>query len=233
MQQYQDEIFKNWRDDDSGALFESLEFRKCKFHGCVVSNTLDPSLRSTVRNAKLVDCEQIGCGVNSAVIEDVVIDGLKSDARLGFPVSGAVFRHVVLKGKISRLLVSPEVGTILDPNPKAQRAFDEANAAFNAQTDWALDISRAEFQDADIRGVPAKLIRRDPETQFILERERAMKGGWRDIDLSETYWGTAIQLFLDSGLSDEVLIACKLRRSYQKVGDRLLLLESRGQATTF
>ena len=43
-----------------------------------------------------------------------------------------------------------------------------AGQAFYQKIDWALDISRGEFRDLELKGIPARLVRRDPETQLIV-----------------------------------------------------------------
>jgi len=40
--------------------------------------------------------------------------------------------------------------------------------------EWAIDISSAKFRLLEITGIPAKCIIRDPRTQKIVTRERAL-----------------------------------------------------------
>jgi hypothetical protein len=49
--------------------------------------------------------------------------------------------------------------------------------AYYSGVDWALDISRAAFSDADFYYVPGHLARRDEESQFLLHRERVEQCG--------------------------------------------------------
>ena len=88
---------------------------------------------------------------------------------------GAVFKHVMFRGKIDLLMISPAIKGGMAP-PETQRAFDAANDQYYRGVDWALDISQADFVDCDIQRVPANLVRRDPETQVVVTRERAMRG---------------------------------------------------------
>jgi hypothetical protein len=39
-----------------------------------------------------------------------------------------------------------------------------------ADIEWALDISEAVFSDVDLSYVPGDLVRRGPETQFLIRR---------------------------------------------------------------
>jgi hypothetical protein len=132
-------------------------------------------LRSTVRDVKLIQCEQRGCALEAAIVEDVLVDGFKTNGL--FQTWGAVFKRVTLRGKIARVMISPSVATA-QATAQQQGAFDEANAAYYENGDWALDISEAEVEELDIRGVPARLIRRDPDSQVVVTRERAMRGEW-------------------------------------------------------
>jgi hypothetical protein len=184
-------------------------------------------MRSTVRNVKLVECEQRGCALEAAIVEDVLVDGFKTNGL--FQTWGAVFRHVTFRGKIGRIMISPAMaaGTA---TPTEQRAFDEANAAYYATVDWALDISAGEFEEVDIRRVPARLIRRDPATQAVVTREKAMEGRWRTLDLAKTDWAGWSDLFLKDGDSDLVLVAPKRHRKYRDFLDGLKMLRDAGVA---
>jgi len=214
-------------DRNSGRTFSDLEFRYCSFVSSSISITRKPKRRSTVRNVKLIGCEVRGCAIDTAIIEEVVVDGLKTHTFM--KTWGAVFKHVTLKGYIGRIMISPAVAPGIT-KPKEQRAFDEANAAYYATVDWALDISEARFQECDIRSVPARLIRRDPETQVVVTREKALEGKWRKLDLSRTYWTTAIEYLLDFGLTDLVLVAPKRGLKYRELLDGLKMLRDAGVA---
>ena len=219
--------FDSFYDHDSARLFSDIEFRRCTFVSCAISITGDPALRSTIRNVKLFNCETYGCQLDTAIVEDVTVDGLKTHGLR--QTWGAVFKHVTLRGKIGRLMfspaVSPGVATL-----RQQRAFDEANEQYYSTVDWALDIREAEAEELDIRRVPARLIRRDPESQVVVTREKAMQGKWRQLNLEKTYWATSIELFLEAGDPDWVLIAGKRDRDYRRLVDGLKALRDAGVA---
>ena len=182
-----------------------------------------------MRNVRLIGCEVMGCALNAAIVEDVVVDGLETHGDL-LQTWGAVFKHVTLRGDIGRIMISPAVATGL-AKPHEQRAFDQANAAYYATVDWALDISEARFfGECDIRGIPARLIRRDPETQVVVTREKALSGEWRKVDLSDTWWGGWIELFLRDGDPDVVLVAPKRHPRYRVLLEGLRKLREAGIA---
>lgn len=219
--------FRSFYDQDSARLFSDIEFRRCTFVSCAMSITSDPALRSTIRNVKLVNCETYGCTLHTAIVEDVTVDGLKTHGLR--QTWGAVFKHVTLRGKIGRLMFSPVVSPGL-ATLQEQRAFDEANAQYYSTVDWALDVREAEVEELDIRWIPARLVRRDPESQVVITREKAMQGTWRQLDLEKTYWPTAIEFFLEAGHPDLVLIAGKRDRDYRNLVAGLKALRDAGVA---
>jgi hypothetical protein len=175
---------------------------------------------------RFIGSEELGCAIDSAIVEDVLVDGLKTNGLL--QTWAAVFKHVTLRGKIGRIMISP-LATVM-ATPDQQAAFDAANAAYYANVDWALDISEASFVEIDIRHVPARLIRRDPETQFVVTRERALEGSWRQLDLADTYWPGWIELFLRLGYPDQVFVAPRGHRDYKKLLAGLVALRDAGVA---
>lgn len=89
------------------------------------------------------------------------------------------------------------------------------------------------MEEVDIRGVPARLIRRDPETQAVVTRERALGGGWRDLGVSALYWGEYIEYILECGDPDVVLVAPKAMAGkwmYRNLLEGLRLLREAGIA---
>lgn len=201
------------RHDYGGGVFEGLQFRKCEFLSCGISNTTAPEKRSVAREIRLEDCSERGCAIDTLIAEDIVVDRFETHGLL--QTWGAVFKHVTLRGRLGRFMFSDRVSTGMATRQE-QAAFDEANAAYYRGVDWALDLTEAEFtEEPDIRGVPGRLIRRDPRTQIVITRERAMTGTWRQLDLSRTSWGAYIQGMLDDGYPDVVLVAPKKSRRFK------------------
>jgi hypothetical protein len=228
MKKFEGQKFVQWFDRDSGRLYSDLEFIKCRFESSGFSITRKPELRATVRNVRLSRCEQRGSTVKAAIIEDVIVDHFKTNGL--FQTWGAVFKHVTLRGKIGRIMASPLVApgsATIDE----QNAFDVANAEYYASVDWAVDISEAEFEgECDLRRVPAHLVRRDPRTQVVIKREKAMSGKWRDVDLSTTYWASAIEGFLNEGDADIVFVAGKRDPKFRDLLEGLRKLREAGVA---
>ena len=91
--------------------------------------------------------------------------------------------------------------------PDVQQTFDESNAEYYRNVEWALDISQAEFEELCLRGFPVHLIRRDPETQIVMTREKALKGGWKHLEFQENLLPGLIDLFLQREEPATLLIA--------------------------
>jgi len=228
---FENKTFERLFEDGCGAVYADFVFRRCTFRSCDISITRDPKLRTTVRNIELIDCvrKRDPAGLSCPIIEDSFIENLRIEELL--QTWGAVFKHVTLKGRIGPLMLSNCLGPTSTTTDAMQQAFKEANAAYYSTVDWALDISRAEFtQDCDIRGIPAKLIRRDAETQIVVTRERAIQGEWRKLDLDKTYWQVAIELMLERGDEDVVLVAPKRAKDFKHLLRGLQLLRDAGVA---
>jgi hypothetical protein len=215
-------------DRDSGAQFRDIEFHNCYFQGCTLSVTLDPALRSTVENVRLINCSQRGCCVYGAIVRDAVVDRFNTNGQL-FQTWGAVFDRVVLRGRIDNVMFSstvfPGVAT-----PAEQKSFDDANMEYYRGVDWALDISRGEFKDLCIRGLPGHLIRRDPETQILVTREKALEGRWKDLEFQENLFPGSLDSFLQRGHPDLILVAPKRHRKFPRFVEDLQLLRKAGVA---
>jgi len=226
MQIFYDRTFDSFDDRDSAATFHDLEFRNCYFESCELSITRTPALRSTVRNIKLINCSQRGCSLSAAIVEDVLIDGLKTNGQL-FQTWGAVFNRTVLQGKIDRLMVSSAVlpGVVTQ---EEQHSFDQANLEYYRHVEWALDISKGEFKELCIRGLPGRLIRRDPETQVLVTREKALTGDWKALEFRENLWPTSLNMFLQRAEPSIVLVAPKRHPKFKDYLSDMKLLRLAG-----
>ena len=126
-------------------------------------------------------------------------------------------------------MISPFVATAM-AKPKEQAAFDKANGEYYKTVDWALDITEGRFYECELQRVPARLIKRDSETQVIITREKALLGEWKKLDLSKTHWATSIEFFLERGDPDVVLVAPKRHSKYPDLLDGLKMLRDAGVA---
>jgi uncharacterized protein YjbI with pentapeptide repeats len=125
----EDAVFESKKDRNSGAVFENYEFKGCTFDNCALSLTCGPDSRSKVRNVKLLGCKSFNSSIGPAIIEDTVVDGLSVNDLLIF--QGAVFRHVVFKGKIGPLKIIPRAGFV-HVTQELQKRFDEHRQTYYA-----------------------------------------------------------------------------------------------------
>jgi hypothetical protein len=97
--------------------------------------------------------------------------------------------------------------------------------------DWALDISEAEFPDVELRGIPARLVRADPDLSVVVTREKTEANtAWRDeqIDLELRI---GIERMLEVRSCDDVLlVAATGHARYGKLKDGLKRLLDLGIA---
>lgn len=59
-------------------MFEDLEFRRCRFESCGISISRDPGRRATVRDIRIIDCEEEGSSLWGAIVENVLVDGFRT-----------------------------------------------------------------------------------------------------------------------------------------------------------
>jgi len=203
-----------------GGVHSGLRVEGCTFDNCSLSLVDTPELHSTVRDVQLIGCGSFNSHVGPALLDEVLVDGWSSNDL--FVLSGPLFRHVTLKGKVLGGLKVITKSTF-HAHDSHEPAFARARQRHYADVDWALDVSQAWFGgSAELNGVPARLVRRDPRTQVILTRARATKRGWRKKLASwNTYWPMIIDSFLETGEPDEVLIAHRSGRG-QKTFMRLV-----------
>ncbi len=224
---HDDREFVGFYDKNSCRTFSDMEFHHCAFVNCWISQGERLKHRSIVRNVSLVKCKVASCTVGAAIIEDVRVVDIQIYDLLR--VQGAVFKHVTLSGDIGSVLI----GSVVTPTiikPHQQRAYDKANAEYYSRVDWALDIREARFAECDFRGVPAHLVRRDPETQVIVTRDKALNQPWRHLDLSQTYWPRIIEYMLRREYHDMVLVAPKRNENFKVLLDGLKMLRDAGVA---
>jgi hypothetical protein len=230
MNTYDRQNFLQRFDRDSGALYESIQFINCNFDNCALSLTKSPGLRSIVRNVLVTNCVTSNCGIGPAVFEDVTVDGLDTNDLL--ILWSPLFKHVTLRGKVGKIKINT-AAHFVDRSAEVQQPFDLARAKFYEEVDWALDISKAEFKEFDMHGVPARLVRRDTATQVVVTRERALQPGWRErLSATNTHWPFVIDMFLQDGEPDIVLVAPKgkRKRDFTRLVDGLAELRQAGVA---
>lgn len=209
MIKFEKRLFERFRDRDSGAVFEGYSFVRCEFDGCLISHSTAIEFRTTIRNCEFIrSVVHQNCSMYTAILEDCVVDGV--DTKGAVFVKGAVYKHVVLRGKVGRLVLGG-VGFIDDLRADAFRA---ANDEFYASVDWAIDVSQCDAFELALHGIPGHLIRRDPATQILVTRERLLRADWPSIDMGTTGFDSSIELMLRQGRASEVLVAPRRSKAF-------------------
>ncbi|MFD7900122.1 hypothetical protein [Streptomyces sp. NPDC059743] len=167
----------------SDRRYEGVRLVKCTLSACSLAQFDDPEFSLVVRDSSMQGCRVDRCSVQGVFFDGVTIDGLA--AKQLHRLYGCVFRRVVLRGKI---------GPIMAMGPHTGLAGREHYIAGMIEKyrdiEWALDISEAVFSDADFYYVPGHLIRRDPETQVLLSREKVKNVPREDFPLYAGIWAS-------------------------------------------
>ncbi len=218
--------FEMLSDHELGPRLCDVVLEDCVFMACHYGNTAkSPADRRCVQNVDVVNCRTTSnCSLGPVVLESVSVNGLKTG---GVCIAwGAVYRHVTLAGRCGKLFLN-------QPRPgEKEGAFLKANEKFYGGIDWALDISAGQFEELDIRGIPADLIRRDPETQVVvrLDRVKMLQAEWQKLDLEGTPWAVSLSNMIQLGLKDKVLVAPTARKDASRWLKGLHLLRAAGVA---
>ncbi|MFI6289893.1 hypothetical protein ACIBCM_35060 [Streptomyces sp. NPDC051018] len=204
-------------------MVRDVRFDRCVFIVCSLVQFGDPEPPLVARHITATRCTLDNCYVAGVRFEDITIEHLTVR---GGPLSlrGCVFSRVTLKGRIGPLVAAmPLAPARSELHPYATGAIVDAYAS----VDWALDISEAEFTDVAFDLVPGDLIRRDPETQFLLHRDK-LEG------LDPTTLPRSANLFVDrfqySPFDTMVAVAPKRSRRFQPFLESLRELRERGLA---
>jgi hypothetical protein len=205
MIEYQSRIFNSLIDRGNAVALSNIACFGCEFANCALSMTTDIGKRALVDNALFKDCKVSASDIGPAVLKSVHIDGLVTDSLL--IVWGAVFDRVIFSGRIGKIKINRHIHHV-DQSERVQKPFDEFRQSLYADLEWAIDIADAKFRLLEISGIPAKLIRRDPNTQMVVTRERALDQGWRSqVSSANKHWPFAIDMFLATGEADRVLVS--------------------------
>lgn len=194
---------------------EDVVIRQCRF--AMFQHPAQRGLgdRPTLRRITVERCHFTASDIGPIILEDSTIDTIWFHRGTWGPqrFPGCAFKHVVIRGAVrGSLAFVPSLDWWMHhiTEPATTDPTVKANERYYAQVDWALDISQAEFTGVEMyrSGIPALLVRRDPETQVVITRSSVAEGDWRSACEDSSQW-VAIERFLDTGFADAVLIAPK------------------------
>ena len=152
----------------SPRVLQDAEFERCEFEGGALVQFDDPTCGLIVRNFILCRCRGGGnVEMHGVRFENIVVDGI-GNREIRF--RSCIFDRVKLRGRIGPIMTMQALSSL---SAETRAAFQDQAVKSYADIEWALDISEAEFSDVDFTYVPGKLVRRNPETQFLVRREAA------------------------------------------------------------
>lgn len=194
---------------------EDVVIRRCRF--AMFQHPMQRELadRPTLRRVTVERCHFTASDIGPVILEDSTIDTVWFHRGIWGPqmFAGCAFKHVVIRGAVRGSIAfvpSDDWWRDHSTEPATTDPTVKANERYYAQVDWALDISHAEFTGVEMyrSGIPARLVRRDPETQVVVTRSSVASGDWRSACHGSSIW-VAIERFMNSGFADAVLIAPK------------------------
>lgn len=182
-------------------------------HGWYLAGSERPGEWNIVRDVELVDLIQINASLNTSVLDNVTLHNLKRQGASPIFLWGCVFKHVKLSGSLSGIKINRSAGP-LHPD---QKKWDAATVAFYGTVDWALDISEAKFKGGcSFEAVPGHLVRRNPQTQVLVTRDKLNASDWRQLQYDGTAIDIALSWFLSESLFDSVVLAARSDSKWAK-----------------
>jgi len=190
---------------------QDLEFVKCEFVGEGLATYGRAVNRSAARDIRLKNCRVNSFFGIGAIFDDVSVDGLLT-TRHPVILSACALRHVVIKGKCGRFLFNRQ---ICHDDDRRNAEFIADNDELYRNLDWALDITDADFSAFEIRAsIPPRLIRRNPDSHFIMSRAVALSNEWKNYEPSGAFQ-IGVSMFLESGADEELFVAARRSKHFE------------------
>lgn len=196
---------------------DDVEFDNCTFIGESLVTRGSSEHRSTARRVRMTNVKVNVLDVIGAVLDEVFVEGLRASVH-PIRVNGCALRHVVLSGVCGRFLLSPDVRLLASTSEDLARnaAFTAANIEYYRNVDWALDLSQAKVACFENRGaIPAHLIRRNPNEQFLMTREVAASGKWKKFE-PPSATAIGISMFESTGGDVELFVAASRSKGFKE-----------------
>lgn len=243
MKIYKNQTFKQL-DIDSNQTLQNLYFEKCEFHNVILSYHKNeiPHSRSKLMNCVFKNCIMSGrgCSQNKIYLKNVLFENIKIPNHI-LITRGVIFNQVTFKGKFDKVLlnsnhdgalyVNPE-GYIEDYNEEQVKLLnDYANNEYN-KMEWAIDISKAEFKECDLRSsIPAHLIKRDPETQILLKYDKVNQIDWKNIiGINNSYVKNFCSRVIKEGRDMVIVSSIRDKKEFPKEMEAIKILRQEGIA---
>ncbi|WP_066554048.1 hypothetical protein [Croceicoccus bisphenolivorans] len=166
---------------DHPAHVSGYRLENCEVMGTMLASR-HPGEWRTIRDCEAIGCRHYNCALSGTAVEDCLIDTMGQAGPGYFTLDGCVFRHVILRGKLTTTLF--RFGT--DPyeipaiGPRFSDMWQGEMVRYYRDVDWAIDVTAAKFTAfTSLTTVPGDLVRFDPARAIRIRREM-LTGNWAD-----------------------------------------------------
>ncbi len=182
---------------------ENQHFVGVTFDNCTIgSNDIDNLQK--IKDVTFENCYFLFTDFRPCILENVRFKDTKFEdyGILWSPF----FNQVTIEGKITSFRIN-STGFISFKTPEFQAKLDAFRVDFYQKVKWALDISKAKLSSFDYEDIPARLFVRDPETQFVITKEKFHSLSQLDDSFKQNFSYVTMYLenFLESEATDKVL----------------------------
>lgn len=243
---FEDQSFEALHESGAGWRLANAVLRRCSFSGCSLGMTAAPASRPLLENVQLLQCRAQTSWLGAVVMRQCTLEEFSTDGEC--TALGAFFDRVTFRGRLGALRLCP---TLQSEDPQLNARLLADNGVRYRDVEWAVDIREARPRGMELLGVPADMVRRDPQTQVVVTHAAALRafgGAWplplpqravADGDLSARLGKSGgllagqLGVMLDHSLPDVVLVASSgaPRRRFQEELDGLAALVDMGIAT--
>ncbi|MEA5367215.1 hypothetical protein VA596_47345 [Amycolatopsis sp., V23-08] len=164
---YEDREFHHLRLDEPPWTLAGISVRGGELQDCAIVQVDDPAYPIRVIDSAITGTQLVNSAAIGVRFEDITVTDCPTPADPVY-LDGCLFRHVVLRGRLGSWIFDEMPKSVPDDR---REAFAEAERQFYAEGEYALDISEAVFESASMFSLPGELVRRDPETQFLVRKE--------------------------------------------------------------
>jgi hypothetical protein len=204
----------------SGIGISDVSLAGCEFSGCIARRNADAP-HNTFERIDLDGMAQANCSVFEAVFRDVALTGLKQRDSAPLFLWSCAFERVTLRERIDGLQIGEGVSPRRSESVLGRRRREDMHARFikefYANSDWAIDISQAEFPaSVTFEALPGHKIKRDPGRQVVVSRDALGSPAWRVVDFDGSGLDNALRWFERYSFFDSVVLAARSDRKWSK-----------------
>lgn|SRR5690554_1319486 len=203
---------------------QNLHFNNCKFEYCNIRSTDFPKNRGVIEDITMRNCSSVSSNLGNLVVKNCTFENLKTNGMV--QIVGAVYERVKLIGKFNKMMLINEYNT---PNKNVKDQYTLANKAFYKQIDWAIDISKADFVELNLRGIPSDLVIRNEEFQAII-RKKNIPSDWKKLKFSSPVTKVVLDNIFYFNFDDYIFMACRRHPNFKGILNDIELLRKNGIA---